>query len=772
MTVIGSRKSPLAMAQTEQVRGILKKAFPDEEFMIKGISTAGDKDKKSPLNKFSSKGIFLKELEEELLSGKIDMAVHSAKDVPTELPKGLEIGAVIMRTDARDMLISPYEVLPDRPIMGTGSIRREVQIKELYPDCVIKPIRGNINTRIEKLKSGLYDAVVMARAAYERMNKELFDGLYTHTIPIDKMVPAPGQGMLCVEVRKGDMQKYMGVLNDESAYKLLKEERDFLEEIGGGCHTPSGAYAEIKNSEITIHTMYERNGVIIKRSLSGADCGKRAAKLCRGMVYIAGAGIGSADLASERTINIIKKADAVVYDNLISPTLLSYANDRCELLYAGKRAGQHHMEQDKINALLINLAENGKIAVRLKGGDPFIFGRGSEEAQALEKAGISYEVIPGISSSYAAAECAGIPVTHRGISSSVHIITGHVGKGSKETDYEVLERLGGTLVFLMGLSRINEITSGLVNAGMDKNTPCAVISQGGTPMQKCIRGTIKDIAIRVKEQKIQSPAVIAVGKVTELEYSCQRSNQNRGRAVLTGSRTVNKNVKKDFDALGISTEEISLIRTERINAEQLDNLDLTAFSHIVLTSQNGADILFDSLKNRRTDIRSLGKIRFAAVGERTKSALEKYGIYADIVPEQNNSGALLDKILSDDIKNALILKSEQGRHIIENGFLEKNIKHTVLNIYKTVYEERNRELLNLTVNDEDCIVFMSPSAVRAYCDMYEGEKKPMIAVIGETTLKAAKDAGICVSAVAQTADGEGLAKAVRDLFYPMRKGLI
>lgn len=274
MIKIGSRKSPLAMRQTAIVAEKLKKAFPDEEFEIVGISTKGDKQLDKSLKSFGGKGIFIKELEAALLSDKIQMAVHSAKDMPTELPDGLCIGAAIERGAHEDILVFCGDKIsdfksgtPNKITIGTGSVRREAQIKEIFPGVQIKPIRGNIHTRIEKLKNGEYDAIILAKAALERL--EITDNAIK-TAPLD-FICAAGQGIIAVETKCGAAEKYMTAINDKNTSLSLTAEREFLKAVGGGCHSPAGAYAVVKNDVITMETLQLKEGKIIRKKMSGSD---------------------------------------------------------------------------------------------------------------------------------------------------------------------------------------------------------------------------------------------------------------------------------------------------------------------------------------------------------------------------------------------------------------------------------------------------------------------------------------------------------------------
>lgn len=248
---IGSRKSELAISQTESVINVLKNKFPNDTFEIVGISTEGDKILDKSLKSFGGKGVFIKEIENALLSGKIDMAVHSAKDMPTDIPEGLSLSAALLRCDRSDVLVLSGDTkIDDIKIIGTGSERRRAQAVNFFPNAKFKPIRGNINTRISKLKNGEYDAVIMAKAAIERLN--ISD---INLIPLD-FVCAAGQGILAVETVKGNMTKYTDAINDLKVMTELQAEHAFLHFTGGGCHAPCGASAVYNGNEITMRTFY------------------------------------------------------------------------------------------------------------------------------------------------------------------------------------------------------------------------------------------------------------------------------------------------------------------------------------------------------------------------------------------------------------------------------------------------------------------------------------------------------------------------------------
>ncbi len=276
MVKIGSRKSPLAIRQAEEALRALKKAFPDEDFEIIGISTEGDKKLNSPLKSFGGKGVFIKELESALLAGEIDIAVHSAKDMPTELPDGLILAAALRRGPHEDVLLSLAKV-SEIKVIGTSSARREIQLREAFSNAEIRPIRGNIGTRMEKLKNGEFDAIALAKAAVERL------GIDDAELKITSLsfVCAAGQGVIALETLS-DGAKYAAAVNDADTFVALTAEREFLRLSGGGCHSPVGAYAAVRDGIITMETLRETDGKIIRNKMSGQDPVLLARKMING----------------------------------------------------------------------------------------------------------------------------------------------------------------------------------------------------------------------------------------------------------------------------------------------------------------------------------------------------------------------------------------------------------------------------------------------------------------------------------------------------------
>ena len=805
MIRIGTRKSKLALIQTELVKAQILKYFPNEKIEIVHVVTHGDKVLDKPLGEIGGKGVFTKEIEEKLLDKTIDIAVHSAKDVPMELADGLCLGAVLLRDDNRDVILKRKETkkIGAGSIIGTSSLRREIQIKQIYPDATIKSLRGNVGTRIDKLKSGEYDAIILAAAGLKRLgldNDKELDYIYPDE---EKFISAAGQGILAIECRNGDLKDVMAALDDRKARICLEAEREFLKCLDGSCNAPCGAHCTVDEHGFNFRGMYAYDGktpkyaVIneksdeqwekISKSVNAdntdlefaANLAKRLVDVLKsdnkGMVSLVGAGPGKRDYLSIEALRCIKKADVIVYDALISPSILNEAKMDAELIYVGKRADTIYKKQPEINELLVNLALSGKYVVRLKGGDPFIFGRGGEEALALKKSGISYEIVSGISSSYSVPASAGIPVTHRGAASSVHIITGHEhpAKPSEALDFSVIAKEEGTLVFLMGLRSLGNICEKLIKNGKNGETPVAVISKGMTAKQRTVYGNLLTIKEEVRKNNIEAPAIIVVGDVVGVgKQICEWQSKNEKkvlsgkRILVTGSRNMADSLEKEFEQYGGETIAISLVETipDYSDCDDIFN-NLEKYSWFIFTSANGVNIFFDRLRDLRVDIRKLANARFAVVGTSTKKALEKYGLYADFIPSKFTSKILAEELSKEltDKDKILIVRGKQGKNFIEDKFSDMSVEFDKICIYETIQDERRADEVKRICPDVDYIVVTSGSGARALRDMAGCEHDNIVA-IGPVTKRDCEEAGLRVKLVAEEFDARGIVDViVRDV---------
>ncbi|MEE1229417.1 MAG: hydroxymethylbilane synthase [Lachnospiraceae bacterium] len=784
---IGTRKSKLAMVQTTMVRDQLKEAYPDVDFEIVKIDTKGDKILDQSLTSFGGKGVFTAELEAQLLSGDIDIAVHSAKDMPMEFPEGLGIGAACKRADMRDIFVTTdgrkLEDLPKGSIVGTSSLRRELQIKEINPTVTIKLLRGNVQTRLRKLMEGQYDGIILAAAGVERLGLEKEEGFYYQYMDPKVFLPAAGQGIMAVESRLQDSEtaKMLAAIDDYDGRVALTAERAFLKTIGGSCNAPAAGYFEQKGDRLEMRAKFAKDGENMQMAVKSLDLDGRdrveaarelgiaiAREVNQGKVYLIGGGPGDEDLITRKALGILRTADVVVYDSLASDSLLNEVKDDCELVYAGKRSSHHYLKQYETNELLIKLAKDGKIVARLKGGDPYIFGRGGEEGQELREAGVDFEVIPGISSSYSVPSYCGIPVTHRDYASSFHVITGHEGShkhGKYVLDYATLAKEEGTLIFLMGLANLPNIVRELMANGKDPETPVGVLQEGTTAKQKVATGTLETIVDVVKKEGIRTPAITVVGNVVSLHdvLNWYGGKPLSGKRVLvTGTKSMSEKLSPILKKEGAEAISFSLVRTEKLDSKELHQAILNAsdYQWIVFTSANGVDIFFDKLSEMRRDIRTFASVKFAVIGEGTRKALENHGVYCDFMPKAFSSKDMAEALIPavKEGEKVLLLRAKEANAVLPEALEKAGIAHKCISLYHTVYDDRKADELNRIVPSCDYITFASSSAIKAYHSMLEDttEVHGKYISIGPVTSKTAAKLGYTIGAQAVSYTAQGM----------------
>lgn len=576
----------------------------------------------------------------------------------------------------------------------------------------------------------------------------------------------------------------MQAIHDEQTWQMFLAERAFLKAIGGGCNEAAAVDTAVDEEKMTVRARYAADGAHMKEiSVSGTrygdrmkdrqmavDLGCRAAqKLQSGKVYLIGAGPGDTGLITMKGIEALKEADVVVYDHLASASLLNETKDAAEWIDAGKFAGNHRMKQSEIEQLLIEKAMAGHVVARLKGGDPFIFGRGGEEALALTAAGIDYEVIPGVSSVYSAPAYAGIPITHRGKASSFHVITGHEDptKGESSLDYDILAREEGTLVFLMGLSRLRQISDQLIEKGKDARTPAAVIASGTTARQRCVTADLSRIAETAEEASIQPPAILVVGDVVNLKEAVdwQQPGPLSGRKILvTATEIIARPLAEHIRRLGGEPVVMSLIG---VKGQEMSSIKAVLTSPgkrwLVFTSRNGVRFFFEQMKKEKVDIRSLGDSRIAVMGAGTRKELENWGCYADLVPEQSCSESLAKALCAhaEPDEAICLFRAEEASDVLTKRLWEKQYRVVDIPTYRTEIMWKKRELLREMLEDVDAVTFCSASAVSAFVQMTEGHDLVAKTIcIGPVTAQAAKKEGLHIDKVAEQYDLEGLTEAL------------
>lgn len=500
----------------------------------------------------------------------------------------------------------------------------------------------------------------------------------------------------------------------------------------------------------------------------------------KGAVYLVGAGPGDIGLLTLRGAELLGGADVVVYDALVNPELLRLAPKEAEMIYGGKRARSHAIPQDQLNEMLIARAREGKRVVRLKGGDPYVFGRGGEEAEQLAMAGVPFEVVPGISSAVAGPNYAGIPLTHREHCSSFTVITGHEDpdKAESHLDWESLARLPGTKVILMGAERIEQLAESLVAHGMDANTPVAMVRWGTTGRQQSIEGTLGTIADVAAQKKLGAPAVTVVGDVVKLRPKLNWFEKRPlfgQRVVVTRTREQASELSRQLQELGAETFEIPTIKLERpddVDSLQDALLGLGAYDWIVFTSPNGVAVFFDYFFKTFDDLREIGGTRLAAVGPATAAKLKELHLKVDLMPEEYLTKKIA-KAFSEyqSIENLRILLAraqvanpELPKALEEMGAIVDDVA-----LYKTVAEtdDRTGAAARLTEEGADWITFTSSSTVENFQARFDlpGLLKqfPQLktASIGPETSKALASLGVPATVQAAKHTIGGLVEAIR-----------
>lgn len=440
-----------------------------------------------------------------------------------------------------------------------------------------------------------------------------------------------------------------------------------------------------------------------------------------GIVYLIGAGPGDPELITLKGLKFIKKCDVIIYDRLISFELLNYTKDNCEKIYVGKKSGEHSMKQEEINKLIIEKANENKIVVRLKGGDSFVFGRGGEEIEAIKAADIYFEVIPGITSCITAPECFGIPVTHRGISQSFHVMTGHTAfsKENLPEDFKKIASLSGTLIFLMGIENISKIVKGLLISGKDESTKCAVISNATTSKQKIVKSELKNLIEIVKNKNITSPAVIVIGDVCKLEMMSNVEKELKGIKIgINGTKHITEKLYEAFIEKGAEVETICKLNiipsdNNEIFSSKLKNL--SKYTWIAFTSANAVKLFFKKLSELKIDFRNLYSIKFAVIGEGTAEILSDFGFYADYIPKEFSAEALANGISTIlDENDFMLLPRALKSSKVFNEILEQKNKHfDDIVIYDVIGVLDNERMIS-QITGIDYLIFASSSGVEEF----------------------------------------------------------
>jgi len=500
----------------------------------------------------------------------------------------------------------------------------------------------------------------------------------------------------------------------------------------------------------------------------------------KAIVYLVGAGPGDPGLFTLKGKKILEKAEVIIYDRLVSDGILSLGNPEAEYIYVGKTAGQHALSQDEINDLLVEKAATGKKVVRLKGGDPFLFGRGGEEAMYIWEHGYDYEVVPGISSAIAVPAYAGIPVTHRDATSSLAIITGHEkpGKEISSIKWKELAQGIGTLVFLMGVENLEFICQQLMENGRAPDTPVALVRWGTLPSQEVLTGTLDNINRKVRESSFKPPAVIIVGDVVRLrpQLNWMENKPLFGKKiVVTRARTQASRLVEDINDLGGEAIEFpSIVIQKEENLTSLYNAfeHLDSYNWIIFTSVNAVDIFFAELRKRELDIRSLYGSNICAIGPATRKILEDRGLKVEFIPEEYRAEGILQE-LENRVKRGewvLLPRARGAREVLPDTLRQWGVHVNEVILYEAVpagkvSKARTNDILEGRV---DYLTFTSSSTVSNFVKMVGKDnvlrvnKKVKVACIGPVTAETAQSQGFNVDIMAREYTIDGLLQALID----------
>jgi uroporphyrinogen III methyltransferase/synthase len=504
--------------------------------------------------------------------------------------------------------------------------------------------------------------------------------------------------------------------------------------------------------------------------------------MSEGIVYLIGAGPGDPGLITVKGRHLIQTCDVVVYDYLANPKLLSLARKDAEIIYVGKMGGAHTMSQENINALIVEKCSHGKSVARLKGGDPFIFGRGGEEAEELVKAGLKFEVVPGVTAATAASAYAGIPLTHRDYTATVAFVTGHEDPTKDESNihWDKIATGIGTLVFFMGIKNLPLIVSNLVKNGRSKDTPVAVIRWGTMPDQKTVVGTLADIAERVEKAGIKPPAITVVGEVVNLKPTLDWFEKRPlfgRRIVVTRAR---EQASSFADRLaGAGAEVIEFPTIETVKPQSWESLDrelarLDTYDWIIFTSVNGVKYFVDRLKETGSDIRALKGVKIQAIGPKTAEAIENMGVRVDAVPSEYRAEAIVASLGAEGVtgKNIFIPRAKVAREVLPDELRKMGANVVVAEAYETVIPDGKRDEMKKLFEEGkvDVVTFTSSSTVSNFVEMFGKEETlklldgVKVASIGPITSETARKFGL--NPVIEPSDytTEALAQGIEKLY--------
>jgi uroporphyrinogen III methyltransferase / synthase len=490
-----------------------------------------------------------------------------------------------------------------------------------------------------------------------------------------------------------------------------------------------------------------------------------AAESTPGRVYLVGAGPGDPGLLTARALELIARADVILYDRLIPNEALDGARADAELLYVGKEGGGPSVPQERTEEEMVARAKAGLMVVRLKGGDPFVFGRGGEEALTLRDAGVPFEIVPGVTSGVGASAYAGIPVTHRGLASAVALVTGHEDPTKEEAaiDWPALAAFPGTLVLYMGVRRLPHIAAALMAGGRAPSEPVALVENGTLPIQRTVTGTLATIAEVAQREDVRAPSITVVGPVVGLakDLAWLGPRPLAGRTVaVTRARAQASGLARRLRELGAAVVQAPVIRVQTLPGAPLDP---TPYDLICLTSANGVEALFERLQQGGHDARALAGARLAVIGPGTARALADHGIVADVIPERFLAESLVEALAELPVERALVARASEARDVLPDALRARGAEVDVLALYETLAEPLTPAAL-ASARQADYITFTSSSTVRFFLQAAGGEAElspaTRVVSIGPVTTETLQEHGLTPHVEAETHDIDGMIAAL------------
>lgn len=488
-------------------------------------------------------------------------------------------------------------------------------------------------------------------------------------------------------------------------------------------------------------------------------------------VYLIGAGPGDPRLLTLKAADIIKQCDVVVYDDLVSPEILGLAGDEVQKIYVGKRAGRDYMKQPRINTLVMDLAQKGQVVARLKGGDPCVFGRGGEEAMFLKECGIPFEIVPGVTSAIAGPVYAGIPLTYRGYSSSLRIITAHEDpyKADGFLDWSLMAKDSGTLVILMGASRIASIASRLIGEGMDPLIPCALVQEATTPVQRYCITTLQDAGKDAERAKIASPCIIVIGRVVELSrtlYTKERLPLSGKTVLVTRPLHLSSNMARLLTSMGACPVVYPLIELRELG---FDLVDPAVYDVFIFTSQNAVDMYFARMYSEGLDARAFKGVKIICIGPKTRQALKRYGIMADFMAEDYRAEGVMAIPYMRKLKGKRVClpRARGARPWLKEALEDKGNLVDEIFVYETIIpHDADKAGFERALDQVDIVIFTSPSGARNAAKLLDGDisrlKDRSLAAIGPVTQHAMEALGMHPEWVAAQYTDEGIMAILKE----------